>query len=256
MNTKAVSEASFKTIAEYLHFKIGQAECSVPYFNNRRKMQRAGLRAVIGKGSPREIFDEVEILGLREKITRNSWTNELLKKFMCDQNIGIDCSGLAYYILQAENRARGFGALDRHLAFTGRSLLRRIAAKLRPAENADVLVFSNDRNSATVPLDQIQPGDFISMTGSENDRNHILVVHAVDYQNFVPTAIHYTHSIAWPEDGFYGHGVRQAIIEILDIKKGLTDQKWIENEKTGPENPTYLRATISKTEIRRLNWWM
>ena len=88
-----------------------------------------------------------------------------------------------------------------------------------------------------------------------SERNHILVVHTVDYQNFVPTMIHYTHSIAWPDDGQYGHGVRQGTIEILEPTKGITDQKWTEKGKTGAENPTYLRAKISKTEIRKLGWW-
>ncbi len=69
MNTKLISKPALDTIDQYLHFKVGTAQCAVPYFNNRHKRQRAGLRAAIGKGSPKEIFDEVEIVGMKEKIS-------------------------------------------------------------------------------------------------------------------------------------------------------------------------------------------
>jgi hypothetical protein len=284
MNTKLLSKPALDTIDQYLHFKVGTAECAVPYFNNRHKRQRAGLRAVVGKGSPKEIFDEVEILGMKEKIKAETWTDDSLKKFMCDADIGIDCSGLDYYILSSENKTRSNGSLDRHLTFPNRSFFRRLAAKFRPVENADVLTFANKKNSILVDLKDIQPGDFITIVSNkenaaasrrnpffserseekndyrrekaaEIERNHIVVIHQVDYQNFVPTTIHYTHSIAWPDDGQYGHGVRQGMIEIIEPTKGIIDQKWTEKGKTGPENPTYLRAKISKTEVRRLKWW-
>ena len=262
MTTKLLSKPALNTIEQYLHFKVDhaipdgrQAECSVPYFNNKRTMQRAGFRATIGKGSPKEILDEVEIQGLREKIKPEMWTNDFLKKFMCDNNIGIDCSGLAYHILASENNTRGVSSLDRHLTFPNNKGLRRFIAKFRPVENADVLTFAHEKNSGTIGLKDIQPGDFITMTGAESERNHIMIIHQVDYQNFVPTTIHYTHSIALPDDGQYGHGVRQGSIEILDPTKNLLEQKWIEKGKTGQENPIYLRAKISKMEVRRLRWW-
>ena len=263
MNTKLISKPALDTIDQYLHFKVGTAKCAVPYFNNKNKRQRAGLRAAIGKGSPKEIFDEVEIVGMKEKISTETWTDVLLKKFMCDSDIGIDCSGLVFYVLSSENKTRGNGSLDRHLAFPNRSLFRSLAAKFRPVENADVLTFANEKNSIPVDLKDIQPGDFITMTiikenraeKTLSERNHIIIIHQVDYQNFTPTIIHYTHSIAWPDDGQYGHGVRQGTIEVLEPTKEITEQKWIEKEKMGTENPTYLRAKISKTEIRRLKWW-
>lgn len=254
MNTKLLSQSALDTIDQYLHFRVGAAQCNVPYFNNKRKPQRAALRAVIGKGSPREILDEVEIAGSREHINRPAWTDSLLKRFMCDHDIGIDCSGLAYYILDAENRARGMGSLDRHLAFPDRSLFRRMAAKLRPVENADVVVFAHEKNGSPVPLKGVLPGDLVTMIDAETARNHVLVIHQVDYQNFVPMALHYTHSIAWSDDGEFGHGARQGVIEILDPAKPLVEQKWIEKEKAGDANGTLSRAKSSKTELRRFRW--
>ena len=255
MTTKLLSKTALDTIDQYLHFKVGNAECAVPYFNNKRLMLRNAFRANVGKGNPKEILDEVEILGLKEKIKLENWTNESLKKFMCDQNIGIDCSGLAYYILAAENKSRGLGLLRSHLAFPFDKGLRRLVAKVRPVENTDVLTFAHTNNSNVVNLKDVQPGDFITMTGAESERNHILIIHRVDFQDSAPSSIHYTHSIAWPDDGQYGHGVRQGLIQIIDFSKSLIEQNWIEKEKTGAENPTRSRALISKIEIRRLKWW-
>src|ERR1035437_5878444 len=140
MNTKLLSKPSLDTIDQYLHFKVGTAECAVPYFNNKRRAQRGSLRVLVGKGSPKELHEEVEIMALKEKIPPTAFTNESLKKLMIDEGLGIDCSGLAYYTLDAESRARGKGSIDRHLAFLyAKSLLGYVAAKLRPVKNTDVL---------------------------------------------------------------------------------------------------------------------
>ena len=126
--------------------------------------------------------------------------------------------------------------------------------KLNPVKNADVLTFADEKNSSAIGMEDILPGDFITMCGTETERNHIVIAHEVDYQNLAPIALRYTHSIAWPDDGQYGHGVRQGSIEIVEPAKGILDQKWTEKEKTGEENLTFIRAKVSTTEIRRLKW--
>jgi hypothetical protein len=283
MNTKIISEKALNVIDQYAHFRIGNLgggadtipSCPIPYFNNNHKVVRAGLRATIGKGSPRDIFEEVEIELAKNGELRNSLpagavkdgsfipgavTDETLKHFLVDHNIGIDCSGFAYYVLSAESQARGKNSIDRHLHFpfcTG--FLGKIRSKMRPAENADVATFAHDKNSNVIPLNEIAPGDIITMLNTMNKadkiRDHILVVHHVEYQNFVPTVIYYSHSIAWPSDGQYGHGVRQGKIEILNVNKSLTEQKWIEADKTAQENYTFVGAQKALTEIRRLRWF-
>lgn len=130
---------------------------------------------------------------------------------------------------------------------------------MRPAENVDVATLAHDKNSSTVDLREIMPGDFVTMLNTMNKedrvRDHVIVIHQIEYQNFVPTTIHYSHSVAWPSDGEYGHGVRQGIITILDVTKPITEQKWIEDDKTGSENYTSIRAQKSLSEIRRLRWF-
>ncbi len=280
MNTKLLSDQALAIIDQYEHFHIGNSgTCSIPYFNNNHKVVRAGLRATIGKGSPGDIYEEVEIELAKSGELRGTIpsempagaikggtfipgaiTSEALKHFLVERNIGIDCSGFAYYVLDAESKSRGKNGLDRRLHFpycTG--IIGKIRSKMRPAENADVATMAHDTNSRSILLGEIAPGDIITMLNTMNKedrvRDHIIVVDRVEYQNFVPTSIHYSHSISWPSDGEYGHGVRGGTIQILDINKSLVDQKWTEADKSGPENYTLVRAQKSLTEIRRLRWF-
>ncbi|MDB5259511.1 MAG: hypothetical protein JWO73_719 [Candidatus Taylorbacteria bacterium] len=269
MNTKLLTDRALAVIEQYSNFHIGSGTtlsgiCSVPYFNNRRAGLRAGLRALKGKGSPHDIYEEAEITALKEKIVPSSFTGAALKEFMVDHRLGIDCSGLVYYVLNAESIGRSKGQIDRHLSFPycKKGIIGKIVCRIRPTENTNVQTFASDKNSSVVTLADIQPGDFISMIkhpdASEEDRarDHIILIHQIEYQNFIPTAIHYTHSIAWPTDGVYGHGIRQGVINITDPKKALLEQRWVEAGKTGEENFTFTRAKKSITEIRRLNWFV
>ena len=285
MNTLLVSDKALSVINQYLHFRFNDAVASIPYYNNNRKVVRAGLRGLVGKGSPRDIFDEVEIAITKDKNTSSgithaadggvpiergamkagsylpdALTNEALKHFLVDHNIGIDCSGFVYYVLEAELLARGKGTLDRYIDFPfSKGILSKIRSKFRPVENTGVATLAHDSNSKRVDLTDIKPADIITMTEGPQERDHVLFVHQVDYQNFKPITVHYTHSIAWPTDGVYGTGVRQGTIDILDIKKPITEQKWSESSKISSgkdantqENYTYTRALKARTEIRRM----
>jgi hypothetical protein len=287
MNTRLVSQKALSVIDQYLHFHFDKAATNIPYYNNCHKAVRGGLRGAVGKGSPRDIFDETDIAMSHQKksgtirggsFVPDTLSDEALKHFLVDNGIGIDCSGFIYYVLNAEYGANGKGSLDRHLKFPyAKGILGKLRAEMRPAENAGVTTFAHEKNSHAVTLTDVKPADIIGMIenneGNEKNidknnhtiRDHILFIHQIDYQNFVPTALYYSHSVAWPSDGKYGNGVRQGKIEILDIHKPLTEQKWIENEKIGTksageaheasemsENYTFVHAVKARTEIRRM----
>jgi len=256
MNTKTLSNHALSIIDQYLHFKVGPAECSVPYFNNKTIRARAALRSTIGKGSPKEIYEEIHGIMIKNHIDASTLSNESLKRTLTDNNIGIDCSAFAYYVLNAECEVAKKGHLDKHIHFVNcHGLIGRVRCSLRPIENCDVATLANNKNSSVVRISNVVPGDIITMVGGpdSSDRDHILVIHQIDYQNFVPTKIHYTHAIAYPEDGIYGTGIRQGTIEILKNDAPITDQSWIEDGKTGTDNRLLLRAQKSRTELRRLN---
>jgi hypothetical protein len=248
MNTKTLSTKAFEIIDQYEHFRIGSGSCSMPYFNNKTTRGRIALRAFAGKGSPKEIYEEVTILLARDHVDKETVSGDILKKTLVDHSIGIECSGFAYHVLNAESLARGKGTLDKHIHFINcHGIIGKIRCALRPIENCDVLTFSADANSTLISIDKIEPGDIITMLGTGNaaDRNHIIVIDRVEYQNFAPTKIHYVHSIAYPADGVYGTGVRRGMIEIKNISAPITEQIWSESELKN-------KLATYRTDIRRI----
>ncbi len=258
MNTKTLSNRALSVIDQYLNFKVGTAMCSVPYFNNKTTKLRGALAVHAGKGSPQEIFEEVQSLLIKAHTTAESLSTESLKKLLADNNIGIDCSGFAYYVLNAESEESGKGSIDKHISFVqAKGVLRKLIASWRPVGNVDVSTLAHDANGRVIPLKAIQPGSIITMTNDteENERDHILVIHQVEYQNFIPYKLHYSHAVAYPEDGMYGTGIKQGTIEIIDIAKPIAEQAWTENGRQGDTNRIFVRANKSKTEVRQLKWW-
>ncbi|OGH73747.1 MAG: hypothetical protein A3C90_01705 [Candidatus Magasanikbacteria bacterium RIFCSPHIGHO2_02_FULL_51_14] len=247
MTTKTLSQAAFSIFNAYLHLPFPGRDVSCPYFNNRRIKVRAGLRATIGKGTPQEIVDEAEIYALKEKIALDDLNNNALKRFLVDRNLGIDCSALAYHTLDAESRANRKGPLKKHLSFPYvKNPLRKLLARIRTVENVSVQTLAHEKNSRTIELKNISPGDLIVIldAGLDNSRDHVLLVHRVLYEEHHahPQLIEYTHSFQWRSNGKYGHGVRQGRIEIVDISKPILEQRWVENEKEGEENETHRYA--------------
>lgn len=258
MEIKTLSKSALDIIDQYTKFKIKSATCSVPYFNNKTIGKRMTFRAYIGKGSPSEIKDELETIIIKEKIDSKSFNDILLKKTLVDKGLGIECSGFCYHILEAESVSRGYGSIGKKITFINcRNIIDKIKCSLRPVENCDVITFKDNKNSKIISLKEILPGDIITITSNQEtaDRNHILIIKEVQYENSNPKTIIYSHSIAYPEDGIYNTGPRNGQIEITDINSKISDTKWIENNKENDNNPLYLRIKKSDVEVRRLNWF-
>ncbi|MEI6346100.1 MAG: hypothetical protein WCO79_02615 [bacterium] len=250
-----LSAAARDVLANYL--SLPTFGVAAPYYNNRRHNLAAGLRALAGKGLPEEIVEEAELFAIREKVTLASLASGDKTKFLADHHLGIDCSGFVYHVLDAESRARGAGAMHSHISFHHRSFLRRLIARLRPAQNAGAITFAQPSNSREIDLSDIQPGDFIVMTHNTAARSfdHIILITAVDKAT-THTTLTYTHSVAWPSDGMYGHGIRTGTITVTDPLIKLSDQVWEEHSKAGAENYTHQRAAKAETtSLRRLNWF-
>ncbi len=223
---------------------------------------RAALRVLIGKGSVEDIINEAALMSTREKINLKELDNEDFKKFLVDRRLGVDCSGLAYYILDAESTGRGSGHLREHMTYPySKNIFRKLLCKLRPIENTGTTTFTHERNSREIKLTQAMPGDYIVMlyTGIDKNYHHMITIHQVDYGNgSSPEAkkLYYTHSFAWPSDGKYNHGARQGTIDIIDPAKSIVEQTWTEQGKTGTDNFTQEKARESMyVSVRRLNWF-
>lgn len=257
MNKTSISERALNIIDQYKSFRVGSAVTSVPYCNNRTRARRGRTSAEVGKGSPKDILDEVEQILVMQKVDIKSLTADGLKRFMVENDMGIDCSGFAYHVLSEESSARGKGSISSNVNFVNKGVLSWFTSKLNPEKNTDVLTFASDKNSRIINIKDIKSGDIITMVGNQEGgiRNHILIVNQVEYSDSLPKNIYYIHSMAWPTDGEYGHGIHEGRIEINDYNKSIVEQSWIENEKIGPDNYTLSRAMKSTTELRRLNWF-
>jgi hypothetical protein len=258
MTNKSISNQALSIIDQYQHFAFGNAVCRIPYFNNKSVRARAAMRANIGKGSPKDILEEIETIALKTHINKQNLSDEALKKLLTDNNIGIECSGFAYYILDAESESRGKSSLKKHLNFINcKGLTGKLRCSLRPIENCDVQTLANDKNSKAIEIKNVNPGDMITMLGDGNgdDRDHVMVITQVEFEKEFPKIIHYAHSIAYPEDGLYGTGIRQGQIKINNTNTNIISATWIEDGKENANNLLFKRAQKSKTEIRRLNWF-
>lgn len=256
MISKKLSEQAQKTINSFLHLPIPAHDITCPYYNNRRTNTRAGLRALIGKGTPEDIADETTLIAIREKQDLKKMNDSALQEFLVYHKLGIDCSGLYYHVLDSELQARNLGGIRKYLKFPYiKNPLRKLLTIFRPVEHAGVRTLSHEKNTTEVSLKEIAPGDMITMigTGIKHNFNHILLVHQIDCDGQQPKLIHYTHSFAWSSDGQYGHGVKQGEIEITNLNKNILDQIWIEKYKTGAENETYRHAQLAQeVKIKRL----
>lgn len=258
METKTLSKQALKVIDEYSNFSIGSITSSVPYFNNKTSRSRASFRTYNGKGNPKDIREELESIIIKSKIDPGALTTQSIKKLLVDNNIGIECSGFAYHVLEAESEYRSLGKLKQKISFPNcKGLFGKVRCMIRPIENCDVLTFANDKNSKVISIKEILPGDVITMTKKldSDDRNHILVIYKVTYENNTPKEIFYSHAMAYGEDGLYGTGIKKGSIKILDTEKPIEEAEWIKEDPKLNYNPILERAKRNKTEIRRLNWF-
>jgi hypothetical protein len=260
-----LSPQAEKIIENYFNLPykdIGGVRC--PYFNNTRRAARGQLRVLVGKGSPEEIVEESKIisiqykLGLFDKNGTLAWPSpELIRKFLIEQNLGIECSGFVSHVLRAHYlETKKIDITKKIRMCAPNKFIRNLITKLRPIENMDVKVFACDYNSEIINYEKngfetVQPGDYIIMleTGPLQKRNHIVLITANDGR-----VLDYVHARSWSSEGKYGHGVSRGKIIINPNSRNLINQEWVENNLSGEKNETWLEAKQAKIlEIRRLH---
>jgi len=195
--TKTLSKEALAVIDNYLSLPELGVPC--PYYININNTK--GLAVEVGKGTPEEIVEEAKELAHKARVSLDA-KNALA--FLAEHHLGIDCSGLAYHILDAESQARGEGKLKKHI---GLSFIK----KWRAATNINVQKFVE--NSKVVSPKDVRPGDFLPHT-NKYGRDHMWLIHAVDLPN-----IYYTES---SQD----HGVNQDQLNINNLDKEIRRFNW------------------------------
>lgn len=249
----SLSPAAQAIVQKYLQLPLVGTTVNAPYFNNQRSHVRAGLPVMVGKGTPEEIVLEAEVQARAKHFVITGAPETEIKKFLVEQNLGVDCSALAYYVLQPEVHAKKNLDLRSSLHFPqAKNIFRKLIIKLRPVQNVNVAVLGDDHNSRAITKQEIQAGDllFFWNTGIDKKLNHVLVVTEVN-NNLVT----YVHSFRWRNEGRYDHGVRTGTIGWTNSNTNLLDDVWTEKNKSGTDNDTLQHAReAERFEIRRLKF--
>jgi hypothetical protein len=245
--------AARETIDLYLALPVG-AKPSCPYFNNRRKKNRGGLRVLKGKGTPQEIAEECEIMAKLSRVSIKELSTDKLKEFIVASNLGVDCSGFVYHVLNSLCQEKYGKSIRNYMQSVRKGFLGTFLAKLRPAENLGVSSFHDERNSKKISVLEAVPGDIITFIGTGKDKtyNHILIITGIDATGD-DTRISYAHSYMWPSDGLCNHGVREG--DILVHGDDLLGATWKEKGVTGSDNYTHESAKGAKeVSLRRMHF--
>jgi hypothetical protein len=254
MNT--LHENALRVIEAYGNLHIGNVVVPTPYMNNRRLGLRGALAVLVGKGTPSDIEQEALIFALKERIDLNSLTEEQARMFLVNHHLGIDCSGYAYHILDAEVKEKTNSSLRKsiHLPFV-KNPLKRLFSRLQLVKHIGVKTLAHDSNSKRVSLNDIQAGDMLVFleVNNDTDHHHLLLVEKIEITNG-QTVIFYIHTMQWQADGNYRHGVKHGSIRVDKPEEPLLAQTWEEAGFIGETNETFTHAKGARiTDIRRLH---
>ena len=212
-----------KLIDDYFNLNINGKKVKTPYHINV-KHTRAGLRSLVGKGTPQEIEEEVNIFAKLRNFNLEKVSENEIRQFMQKEGIGIDCSGLVSQILDTWLKSEKMGDLQSNVTFPKLSFFKRMVIKLRPIENIGANLLTNNENSTPIELENVQVGDLIRLKGIKKG-HHIAIITDVNEKE-----IEYVHSTK-----HYGqnNGIKKGKIKILDKKKDLEHQNWLEKDEKG-----------------------
>jgi len=214
-----IPESGQKIIDSYLKMIIGGKSIVCPYYTNLKK-QRAGLRVFLGKAPAQEIINEAHFISLKKEIDLNKLSEQELYKFLNEHNLGIDCSGLAVYVLQAvyqENKKINILKKIKIISFF-KNPWRWFIALLRPIENISVRILANEKNSFLIDdLQKVKPGDMLIRT----NLRHVYLITKIKKEDNQIKEITYVHAPRPKEKNYFGPGVFQNTI--LLEKGGLSE---------------------------------
>ncbi|MBL7141948.1 hypothetical protein ISS21_02565 [Patescibacteria group bacterium] len=219
-------EAGQKVVDSYLKMSIGNKIITCPYFTNLQKF-RAGLRVFLGKATAEEIIKEVDFIAQKEQANLIKFSEKDLYRFLADHNLGIDCSGLAVYILRAlyqktpkesklpTGQAKKIDILKKiKIISFFKNPWRYFISCLRPVENINVRVLAGDKNSFQIDsLNQAQAGDMLIRTNLK----HIYLITEIEKENNLVKKISYVHAPRPRQKDYFGPGVFQ---ETVTLERG------------------------------------
>jgi hypothetical protein len=225
------AETALQALAkEYTYFTVEEKRVPIPYVLGFGRWQ---FWKSSGKGSPTQIRNELIRTAKQQNFNLVNTSAQEISRFMKMHRIGIDCSGLAYHLLDTYFRTW----LNRSVAsiinrFPGQlGQLEKIILSPQRYRRINAATLTSPLNTILIPTaEDVQISDLISISSVE-ERDHILVVTKVenDYSNSGAkiTYIHSSSKSTQKQGPHYGE------IRVTAPKMGLEHQQWMEKTKTG-----------------------
>lgn len=236
------SPAIEKLLDRYLNLDIAGKKIRCPYWMN---IIHPGLghRKIFGpyggKGKPHQIIQATLDTAKMDGIPLEGMSSWQVRKLMENNRIGIDCSGLAYWLLDALDRQKGGNGLeDDILGVKGRFLIR-----------ANVEMLTNDE--VTMPIEKIaevEIGDMIRLHGGK----HLAVVIRIKKIREKVRELVYAHSTNFT----WFKGIHTGRILVKDLGKDLSNQTWLEKTRKGENYGKKCFWPEKGDGIRRLKVWV
>ncbi len=233
--TKSLQDLFFS----YTHLLIGGKEVVCPYWIDSLKKLKHGPGG--GKASPQEIIVHTNSKAKESDIDLNKQSEHEIVLFMKKNRIGVDCSGFAFWMLNALDLEKGGnGIADDIPNSRGKIIKIRASTKMLTDEGISFFVQK---------INEIKPGDMIRLKGG----HHLAVVLEIEKDKDGNTEkIIYTHSSSC----FFTiiSGVHKESIIIKDSEKGIQEQDW--QEQTPDKSNYALQLHPQDGDgIKRLKIW-
>ncbi len=203
------TEGLYRFIKQYLKINLGEISVPCPYWSNKIKNGLVVIRGFQnGKGKAEEIKSELQKRLLPDNLNIDLFTPLYIQKFAKKERIGIDCSGLAFRVLEELVRLRYKNCSVDNLTQVFPEGISRVNVK--KITDINYCIEIND-------LKEVQTGDLIRMMGGK----HVVVI--IKSENNSVTYIHSSHITST-------QGVHLGFITLKEDLP-LEKQNWLEKTK-------------------------
>lgn len=213
-------------ITHFKSLRLGKQRVKTPYFMRYKNSGHQGAHyALSGKGRPEDIESLANEYARAEKFDFDTHTPLEIRSFLLRNSLGIDCSGLAMWLLDAWLQEMGEGRVWERVS-APRGLICKLKFKLRPENNINTDMLTSEPGSRKIQtVLGIRSGDLIRTRAGR----HVLFVTATSAK-----AINYLHSTRHYGDD---NGIIEGMIEITKPTEDLADQNWLPEH--GDDNQAY-----------------
>lgn len=189
----------------YTHFvlDIGGKHVPIPYRINIPPVEHSAKQ---GKSSPEVLLNQLRTEATEQKFDLKSASVEEIREFMRQNQLGLDCSGFVYRMLDylieevKEKTLTGFG-----FPHVGRT---------------NVATLTSDEFSIPIQtVNDIRPGDIIRVNSTQP------ILHALIVLETINNTIIYAHS----SETQLKNGVHKALITIMNPDLPIHEQRWEED---------------------------